>query len=149
MVKLMTVLLFGLFFWTLAIASAVMALYVHYIQANGIDLYFNRFFIDVQRWWLWPVGILLYGAAFTWGGRKAMAGLFLVSLAVIGALWTPQWGREVGERLFAVPHALYRFDIAGIQEVTRLYSIDGVDFVRLSNGKIAKFPAARRMAKDR
>jgi hypothetical protein len=147
MIRFLTLLFFGLFFWLVADFVYYAGLMVNYIKAWRIPVYFNEFFIDNQHLWLWGIGILVCGGVFVLPLPKWLkSGLAALLMAAASVTWVPSWGEAVGRRLFAQPHALYRFDGVGMVQVTRLYAARKSDYVLLPGKTYAvPYPPQRRV----
>ncbi len=146
MIRLVTMLLYGLLFWMAYDFIFYAGLMVNYIKAYKIPVFFNEFFIDSQPWWLWIAGVLLYGALFMVKNRKGQKGLlYLLSFFIAVLPWVPGYGEKIGRALFAKENMSYRFDHTEISGVTLLYSGRGFDYVLLKGRKSAvKYPSSYR-----
>ncbi len=148
MIRLLTMLFYGTIFWLGSLFLFESGLYYNYIKANHIALFFNPFFAQTQIWWLWPVGIALFGYLFLsehLGNRWKLALLLPVFLAAASP-WYPPVGEKIGERLFAREGMHYRFGKIDIENVKLLYHTKKTDFVRLPDGKVAKYPVSNRVS---
>ncbi len=147
MIKLITMLLYGLLFWMAFVFIFYAGLMVNYIKAYNIPIFFNEFFIDNQQWWLWIAGVLLYGAVFMVKNKKSQKGLFYLLSFLIAALpWIPDFGDQIGKALFAKENLSYRFDNTQVNSVTLLYSGRGYDYVLLKDRRSVKYPTSYRVA---
>ncbi|BBG66251.1 hypothetical protein NNO_1548 [Hydrogenimonas sp.] len=140
-------LLYGLLFWMAFDFIFYAGLMTNYIKAYNIPVFFNEFFTDSQKWWLWIAGVLLYGAVFMVKNRKGPKALFYLLSFIISALpWIPDFGEQIGRALFAEESVSYRFDNVKIGNVTLLYSGRGYDYVLLKGKKSAvKYPSSYRI----
>ncbi|MCF6201659.1 MAG: hypothetical protein L3J42_06015 [Hydrogenimonas sp.] len=148
MIRVATMLLFGLLFWMAFDFIFYAGLMVNYIKAYNIPIFFNEFFIDSQIWWVWIPAVLLYGAVFMVKNRKTKKAIFyLLSVAIASLTWIPNFGEEIGRALFAKENMSYQFNHTKIDGVTLLYSGRGYDYVLLKNRKIAvKYHTSYRVA---
>ncbi len=146
MIRLITMLLYGLLFWMVYDFIFYAGLMVNYIKAYNIPIFFNEFFVDTQPWWLWIAGVLLYGAVFMLKNQKGQKALFyLLSLLIAALPWVPGYGEKIGRALFAKEPVHYRFDHTEVRDVTLLYSGRGYDYVLLKDRKSAvKYPSSYR-----
>ena len=145
MIRWITGALYGLFFWLAADFLFYSGIYVHYIKANHIPVFFNPFFVDHQLWWLWVVGTAVLGAVFMWENRAVKGALLLTVLLLSAVTWVPSWGEAAGYAFFAREGVLYRF---GEREVSgvRLFSADGIDYVRVAGkSRLMRYPVANRV----
>ncbi|WP_456403385.1 hypothetical protein [Hydrogenimonas sp.] len=147
MIRLITLLLYGLLFWMAFDFIFYAGLMVNYIKAYNIPVFFNEFFVDSQQWWLWPIGILLYGTIFFVPGKKSQKALFYLLSFLIAALpWIPDFGDQIGKALFAKERMSYTFDHTRVDNVLLLYAGRGYDYVLLKDRKRAvKYPRTYRV----
>ncbi len=145
MIRWITGALYGLFFWLVIDFLFYAGIYVHYMKAQAIPVFFNAFFIAHQVWWLWPAGVAVLGALFMWENRLIKGFLLLMLVGVSALTWVPTLGERAGYTLFSKAPARYRF---GEREVSgvRLYSANGVDFVRLEKSPLLmRYPVGNRV----
>ncbi len=147
MVRILSILFFGTLFWLLFSFIFYSGLFVNYIEANGIKVFFNQFFVDSQIWWLWIVGIVLYGAVFmTENKTKEKAVLYLLSFMIAALPWVPDFGQQIGMALFAKPHASYKFGKVLIKDATILYEGRRYDYVKIPGRQMTlRYPKSNRI----
>jgi len=146
MSKIIMLLLFGLFFWFIFDFIFYAGLMVNFVEEYGIPLFFNEFFIESQFWWLWPIGILLYGAVFMVRNGNIYKMLFyILSFGLAGLTWIPEYGDLIGRALFAKENVSYQFKSFTIKSATLMFSSRGFDYVLLHNKKrVIKYPSSYR-----
>ena len=147
MTRILTILFFGTLFWFSFDFIFYSGLFVNYIEANGIPIFFNQFFSDSQLWWLWIVGIVLYGTLFMVRDKtKEKALFYLLSILLAGLPWIPSFGQQIGMALFSEPHASYRFNKIVIEDATILYKSRGYDYVKVKGKPMTlRYPQSRRI----
>jgi len=146
MSKIITLLLFGLLFWIVFDFIFYAGLMVNYIEKYSIPIFFNEFFIESQFWWLWPIGILLYGAVFMVSNSNVSKILFyMLSFGLAGLTWIPGYGDLIGKALFAQEHVSYQFKTFTIDDSMLMFSSRGLDYVLLPGKKrVIKYPSSYR-----
>ncbi|SFP03057.1 hypothetical protein [Hydrogenimonas thermophila] len=149
MSKIITLLLFGLLFWLVFDFIFYAGLMVNYIEKYDIPIYFNQFFIESQLWWLWPIGILLYGAVFMVRNSNISKIIFyILSFGLAGLTWIPEYGDLIGKALFAKENVSYQFKTFTIKSSTLMFSSRGLDYVLLPGKKrVIKYPSSYRINK--
>lgn len=140
--KIVNILFYGTIFWLAFTFLLYGGLYVNYIQHYGVPIFFNRFFMTAQIWWLWPLGILVCGYLFVAEiGKMIKLLLFILFVTAMAITWVPTFGKEVGERLFMKRDLSYRIAQKEVNDVTLLYRAGSCDYVKLPNGKVVScFP---------
>jgi hypothetical protein len=130
--RILSILFFGTLFWFSFDFIFYSGLFVNYIEANGIPVFFNQFFADSQLWWLWIIGIVLYGSVFMVRNKtKEKALFYLLSILLAGIPWIPSFGEQIGTALFSKPHASYRLGKMVVEDATILYESRGYDYVKV------------------
>ncbi|WP_353662170.1 hypothetical protein [Hydrogenimonas sp. SS33] len=144
--RILSILFFGTLFWLAFVFIFYAGLFVNYIEHHGIPIFYNQFFADSQAWWLWPFGILLFGAVFMTEGKKREKIAFsLLTLLLAVIPWIPSFGEEIGRALFSQPHMDYRFNRVVIKDATILYSGRGYDYVIVPGRKMTlRYPTKYR-----
>ena len=147
--RILSILFFGTLFWLAFVFLFYAGLFVNYIEANAIPIFFNQFFVDSQFWWLWPFGIFLYGAAFMIDKEvREKIAFFGISFLLAMIPWVPSVGEEIGKALFSRPHMSYRFDRVTVEDATLLYSGRGYDYVKVPGKKTTlRYPTSRRVTR--
>ncbi len=145
--RIFSVLFFGTLFWLAFDFLFYAGLFVNYIEAHAIPIFFNQFFTDSQFWWLWPLGILLYGAVFMVEKKTKEKLLFyFLSFCLAMMTWIPSLGNQIGYTLFAKPHVSYRFKQITIENATLLYHGRGYDYVVVPGKPMTlRYPTTHRM----
>lgn len=146
MSKIFTLLLFGLLFWVVFDFIFYAGLMVNYIKKYDIPIYFNEFFIESQLWWLWPIGIFIYGVVFMFINNNIFKTIFyLISFTIATITWVPEYGNLIGKTLFAKESASYEFKSFTITNSTLMFSSRGFDYVLLpSKKRVIKYPSSYR-----
>jgi hypothetical protein len=144
--RVITLLLFGLLFWIIFDFIFYSGLMVNYIERYDISIFFNEFFIESQFWWIWPIGILIYGLIFMLKNSNLFKILFYIfSLILAGATWIPDYGDFIGRAIFAKENVSYQFKTFIISDATLLFSSRGLDYVLLPDKKrVIKYPSSYR-----
>ena len=145
MSKIIALLLFGLLFWIVFDFIFYAGLMVSYIEKYSIPIFFNVFFIESQFWWLWPIGILLYGAVFMVSNNISKILFYALSFGLAGLTWIPGYGDLIGKALFAQEHVSYQFKTFTIDDSMLIFSSRGLDYVLLPGKKrVIKYPSSYR-----
>ena len=149
MSKIIALLLFGLLFWIVFDFIFYAGLMVNYIEKLGVPIFFNQFFIESQFWWLWPIGTFLYGVIFMVKNSNISKIVFyLLSFAIAGLTWVPEYGSLIGRALFAKENVSYQFKSFTITNSTLMFSSRGFDYVLLPGKKrVIKYPSSYRKMK--
>jgi len=147
MSKFITLLLFGLLFWITFDFIFYAGLMINYIEKYSISIYFNEFFIKSQIWWLWPVGILLYGIVFMVNSNISKILFYTLSFGLAGLTWVPEYGDFMGKTLFTKENVSYQFKSFTIKNARLMFSSRGFDYVLLPNKKrVIKYPSSYRIS---
>ncbi|WP_456381575.1 hypothetical protein [Hydrogenimonas sp.] len=148
-VRVLTILFFGTLFWLAFNFLFYAGLFVNYIEAHTIPIFYNEFFADSQYWWLWPIGIFIYGTLFILEDRtREKSAVFIATLLVASIPWVPTLGERIGKALFADGKMVYRFGKITIDDATLLYSGRGYDYVQIPGRQMTlRYPVARRVEK--
>lgn len=137
MIKALQALLTGLFFTFLFDFSLFLGLKLHYIDAHGIKIFFNPFFVDNQNIVVLAVLTLFIGwiAIYQRSLKTALIVLTLLAVASVSSL-VPPIGSKYGDALFRQPNQhiniaphTYRGDILYVDR-QKLYFFD-TDLQRL------------------
>jgi hypothetical protein len=145
--KIFTILFFGLFFWLVYIFLFYSGLFVNYIRAHRIPVYFNEFFVETQIWWIWGVAVPILGLIFVadWNWKKKIGFYLLLFLLAISS-WIPSWGKHIGMEMFGKKNLTYRFNHIVVHDVAMLFSSRGRDFVKIPHKKeIVIYPTKNRV----
>jgi len=147
MSKIITLLLFGFLFWIIFDFIFYAGLMVNYIEKFGIPIFFNEFFIESQFWWVWPIGISLYGIVFMIKNGNILKILFYaLSFGLAGLTWIPEYGDIIGKTLFVKENVSYQFKTFTIKSSTLMFSSRGLDYVLLPGKKrVIKYPSFYRI----
>jgi len=130
--RLFAILFFGILFWVIFDFIFYTGLMTNYIELYDIPIFFNEFFVDTQYWWLWIIGIVLYGTLFFVKNKKSeKLRFYFLSLMIASLPWIPTFGEKIGYALFAKENVDYRFDGTMIHGAVRLYSGRGYDYVKI------------------
>ena len=144
--KVVNIVFYGTIFWLAFTFLFYGGLYVNYIESNALSIFFNRFFMTAQIWWLWPIGLVVCGYLFvTESEKKFKLFLFFLLTLLSFMTWIPSVGESVGEMLYMQKGLSYRIGNKTVESVTLVYSAGGCDYVKLSNGKVPPcFPTSAR-----
>ncbi len=147
MERIFTIVFFGTLFWLAFLFIFYAGLFVNYIEVHSIPIFYNEFFADSQFWWLWPLGIFLYGSVFLIEGRtKEKIAFYIFSFMIASIPWIPTFGDRIGRALFAKEHMDYRFKKIVVHDATILYSGRGYDYVRVPGRKMTlRYPISKRV----
>ncbi|WP_201352794.1 hypothetical protein [Hydrogenimonas urashimensis] len=149
MVRIFTILFFGTLFWLAFDFLFYAGLFVNYIEAHSIPIFYNEFFTDSQFWWLWIPGIFLYGTVFLVEKKtKEKVAFYLLSFLIAFIPWIPSFGEQIGRALFSKGSMDYQFKKILVKDATILYSGRGYDYVIVPGRKITlRYPVKRRVKK--
>ncbi len=145
--RILTIIFFGTLFWLAFVFLFYAGLFVNYIEAHSIPIFYNEFFADSQFWWLWPLGIFLYGAVFLVEKKtKEKIVFYLISFLIAFIPWIPSFGDQIGRALFSQEHIDYQFKSVVVKDATLLYTGRGYDYV-LVHGKTMtlRYPTRNRI----
>lgn len=99
--KLGTALLAGIFFTFFLDFFFFLGVFLNYIRALEIDVYYNILFADNQNLWLYSIGILLFGFLFVFlNNTKVATIIFMVCFALVNVTMIPSFGLQAGEMMF-------------------------------------------------
>ena len=99
--KLVTALLAGAFFTFFLDFFLFLGLFLNYIQAQEIDVYYNILFADHQSFFLFFLGVSVFGYLFIFlKNMKIAAIIFGLSFAFINLGLIPSVGHSCGEMMF-------------------------------------------------
>lgn len=119
MIKALQAVLTGLFFTFIFDFSLFLGLKLHYIDAQGIKLYFNPFFVDNQNILIVVILTIFIGwiTIYQRSVKSAIIVLSLLALSSVSALIPPIGGkmgdaifRQTNQQITIAPH-IYRGDI--------------------------------------
>ncbi|WP_286336704.1 hypothetical protein [Hydrogenimonas cancrithermarum] len=145
--RLLTIFFFGTLFWMAFDFIFYAGLMVNYIEAHGIPIFFNEFFTDTQYWWLWIIGISLYGTIFLVKNKTREKILFFLLSCMLAAIpWIPDFGEQIGRAIFSKENVAYRFDNVLVKNATLLYSGRGYDYVVIpGNDRTLRYLSSKRV----
>ncbi len=99
--KLVTAFITGVFFTFFLDFFFILGLFLNYIQAQEIDVYYNVLFADNQNIFIYMIGVIIFGYLFIFfKNTKIAASVFLLSLIVVNLTQIPSVGKSVGSSLF-------------------------------------------------
>jgi hypothetical protein len=78
-----------------------LGLFLNYIQAQEIDVYYNVLFADHQNIFIYAAGVIIFGYLFLFYNTKRAVIIFVISLAVVNLTQISSVGKSVGEMMFA------------------------------------------------
>lgn len=100
MTKLFTAFGVGVFFTFFLDFFLFLGIFLNYIKAQEIDVYYNILFADHQSLWLYLIGVILFGYLFIfYKSTKIAIIVFVISFAVINLTQIPSIGKSVGEMI--------------------------------------------------
>lgn len=99
--KLGSAFLAGMFFTFFLDFFFILGLFLNYIQAQEIDVYYNVLFADHQNILLYAIGVIVFGYLFLFYKSKSAVIVFIVSFAAVNLTQIPSIGKSVGEMIFA------------------------------------------------
>ncbi len=99
--KLGSAFLAGMFFTFFLDFFFILGLFLNYIQAQEIDVYYNVLFADHQNIFLYAIGVIVFGYLFLFYKTKVAVIVFIVSFAVVNLTQIPSVGKSVGEMILA------------------------------------------------
>jgi len=99
--KLVTALLAGAFFTFFLDFFLFLGLFLNYIQAQEIDVYYNVLFADHQSLLLFFLGVAIFGYLFIFL-KKVKLGviIFILSFALVNLSLIPSVGNFLGQMVF-------------------------------------------------
>lgn len=99
--KLVTAFITGIFFTFFLDFFFILGLFLNYIQAQGIDVYYNVFFADHQSYLLFSTGVLVFGYLFIFFPSTKIASIiFAVCFTIVNLTQIPSIGMSVGKMVF-------------------------------------------------
>lgn len=99
--KLGSAFLAGMFFTFFLDFFFILGLFLNYIQAQEIEVYYNVLFADHQNIFLYAAGVIIFGYLFLFYNTKRAVIIFVTSLAVVNLTQIPSVGKYVGELMFS------------------------------------------------
>lgn len=100
--KLGAAFLAGMFFTFFLDFFFILGLFLNYIEAQDIDVYYNVLFADHQSFLLFFTGVVVFGYLFVFFySTKLAAIIFAVCFAIVNLTQIPDIGFYVGETMFA------------------------------------------------
>jgi hypothetical protein len=145
--RILSIIFFGTLFWLAFVFLFYAGLFVNYIEAHSIPIFYNQFFADSQFWWLWPFGIFLYGSVFMIDRNvREKIAFFALTFLLAMIPWVPSFGEQIGRALFSKEHVDYRFKRIVVKDATLLFSSRGYDYVVVPGKKMTlRYPTANRI----
>jgi len=96
-IKLITAFLAGVFFTFILDFFFILGIFLHYIQALEIDVYYNVLFADHQNIFLFLTGVVIFGFLFIFVDNVKIAAIvFAISFLLVCLTLLPSIGKEVG-----------------------------------------------------
>ncbi len=100
--KLASAFLAGMFFTFFLDFFFVLGVFLNYIEAQGIDVYYNVLFADHQSLLLFVTGVIVFGYLFLFFySTKIATIIFGLCFALVNLTQIPSVGFAVGEMMFA------------------------------------------------
>ena len=100
--KLGSAFLAGAFFTFFLDFFFILGIFLNYIEAQNIDVYYNILFADHQSFILFFSGILIFGYLFLFfRSTKIAAIIFAICFAIVNLTQIPSIGYDVGKMLLA------------------------------------------------
>ena len=100
--RLVSAFLAGAFFTFFLDFFFILGIFLNYIQAHNIDIYYNILFADHQNIFLFGIGIVIFGYLFLYfKSTKIAAIIFAVCFAIVNLTLIPSIGKDVGAMLLA------------------------------------------------
>lgn len=91
----------GMFFTFFLDFFFILGLFLNYIQAQEIDVYYNVLFADHQNIFLYGTGVIIFGYLFLFYNTKRAVIIFVTSLVVVNLTQIPSVGKYVGQMMFS------------------------------------------------
>lgn len=91
----------GMFFTFFLDFFFILGLFLNYIQAQEIDVYYNVLFADHQNIFLYAAGVIIFGYLFLFYNTKRAVIIFVTSLVVVNLTQIPSVGKYVGQMMFS------------------------------------------------
>lgn len=99
--RLGSALLAGLFFSFFLDFFFFLGLFLNYIQALEIDVYYNILFADHQNIYLFSLGVVIFGYLFLFfPSTKIATIIFAICFVIVNLTLIPSIGLKVGEGMF-------------------------------------------------
>ncbi len=99
--KLVTAFLAGVFFTFFLDFFFILGLFLNYIEAQDIDVYYNILFADHQNIFLFLIGVAIFGYLFIFFySAKAAVIIFTLCFALVNLTQISTIGFSVGEMMF-------------------------------------------------
>lgn len=106
--KLVSAFLAGMFFTFFLDFFFILGLFLNYIEAQDIDVYYNVLFADHQNIFLYLMGVLIFGYLFLFFySTKIATIIFGICFALVNLIQIPSIGYAVGEMMFANENRVY------------------------------------------
>jgi len=100
--RLLSAFLAGAFFTFFLDFFFILGLFLNYIEAQGIEVYFNTLFADHQSTFLFLTGVVVFGYLFLFFySTKIATIIFAICFALVNLLQIPSIGFAAGEMMFA------------------------------------------------
>jgi len=100
-IKLATAFLAGVFFTFFLDFFFILGLFLNYIQAQEIDVYYNILFADHQSYFLFFSGVVVFGYLFIFFPSTKFASIiFGVCFAIVNLTQIPDIGFYMGQMMF-------------------------------------------------
>lgn len=107
--KLATGFLAGVFFTFILDFFFILGLFLNYIQAYEIDVYYNILFADHQSFFLFFTGVLIFGYLTIYFKNSKITALILgFSLIIVNLTQIPSLGKSAGEMMFRVDNKILK-----------------------------------------
>ncbi len=107
--KLGSALLAGMFFTFFLDFFFILGIFLNYIKAQNIDVYYNVLFADHQSYILYSLGVICFGYLFVFfKDTKIAAIIFTLCLIIVNLTQIPSIGKEVGSMLLAEKEKVIR-----------------------------------------
>lgn len=102
MYKLATAFITGVLFTFFLDFFYILGLFLNYIRAQDIDIYYNVLFADHQSFFLFFTAAAFFGYLFIYfPSTKIAVALFAFSLALVNLTQIPSIGKSAGEMMFS------------------------------------------------
>ena len=107
--KIATAFIAGAFFTFFLDFFLFLGLFLNYIEAQNIDVYYNILFADHQSLILFFLGVILFGYLFIfYKSTKIAALVFAVCFALVNLSLIPSIGYSLGEMVFRVDNKILK-----------------------------------------
>jgi len=98
--KLVTAFIAGVFFAFFLDFFFILGIFLNYIQAQDIDVYYNILFADHQSYFVFFPLVLIFGYLFLFfPSTKIATIIFMVCFAIVNLMQIPSIGFKVGQML--------------------------------------------------